>query len=152
MWADPGLAQTPGLGKMGSDTVVPGWPDCSGPLAAFRLESCFSGSFGCGARGGGWTSQYLSQPGPCVCACMFVCVWPGLSPGRIPRDTLRHRLVRVLSTSRRRGPFRSHPRSQLGCGAQNVFTSGLMDPSCSQLPFVGRKFVLILWDIFSYYL
>ncbi|KAJ8794660.1 hypothetical protein J1605_018838 [Eschrichtius robustus] len=39
VWADPGSPLTPGLGKMGSDTAAPRWPDCSESLAAFRLES-----------------------------------------------------------------------------------------------------------------
>lgn len=88
---------------MGSDTVVPGWPDCSGPLAAFWLESCFPGSFGCGARDGGWTSQYLSQPGPCVCvcACAGVCVarsLPGSHSAGPPSPPARSRPFHVAST------------------------------------------------------
>lgn len=44
--------------------------------------------------------------------------------------------------------FLSLPRSQLWCGHRTC--SHLVDASCSQLPFVSRKFVLIPCGVFSY--
>lgn len=150
MWADPGSAQTSGLGKMGLDTVVPGGPTAPDPLQypGWSPDSLVPLGEALGAAAGP-PSTFLSRVRVCVRVCLCVC--GPVSPRVASRGSrLRHRLARVLSTARRRGPFRSHSSSQLGCGAQDVFTSGLMDTSCSQLPFVGRKFVLILWDIFSY--
>lgn len=126
VWADPGSPLTPGLGKMGSDTAAPRWPDCSESLAAYRLESCFPGSLGFGAGSGGWSSQYPSQRGEraralvCVCVCLSDCVravaWlartlPGSRPVGAPFAT-----GSIASLPRRVNVVPSGPCRVYSCG------------------------------------
>ena len=140
VWADPGSPLTPGLGKMGSDTAAPRWPDCSESLAAFRLESCFPGSLGFGAGSGGWSNTLLS-PGSArgrarvcvyVSVCLTLCVravaWPartlpGSRPAGAPFATgsiaSLPRLVNVVPS----GPCRVHSCG-VGTGRVHIWTRG----------------------------
>ena len=101
MWADPGSARTSGLGKRGSDTVVPGRPDCSGPLAVSLVP--LGEALGAAT---GPPSTVPSRVRTCVRVARPL-------PGSHPAGAAFATAARVHPTSRRRGPFRPHASSQL---------------------------------------
>ncbi|CAI9164947.1 unnamed protein product [Rangifer tarandus platyrhynchus] len=95
---------------------------------------------------------FLSRVRVCVRACVFVCVWPGLSPGRIPREPpsppARSRPFHVASTWSLQVPL-EFTAGVWGPGRVHIWTHGHVLLTAA---FRRRKFVPILWDMFSYYL
>lgn len=136
-WADPGSPGTPGLAEMGSDSAAPRMAECSGPLAALRLESCSPGFLGFSAGGGRWSSRHPSPPGERVCVSVSVCVSARCRPAGPGSPRLASRRAPLatgsLASLARRVDVvgRVPPEFTAVVWAQVVYTSGLVDASCS---------------------